>query len=255
MNRIKCFLLEPTNLARVWLRVYESEWPNRNGTPFKCVDSNGQSHSYHNGMTLIGDFPVEDIVDVVGGQQYKSYRLANGMPSRADDLQWQNHTGWPTTCEHCGHDFNTSTNRVEKQVCEKRRLYKRADGQSDLFTPEDGLFTLEDAPVGAMWFSDWLPAHMAGPDGKTLFVMCPNDNQGGATSKREWMVDGRASNCTMPNDNTHRCWVRHGDAPVITVDKNGNTCQAGAGSIAMPGWHGFLVKGYLVENISDAYLP
>jgi hypothetical protein len=26
-----------------------------------------------------------------------------------------------------------------------------------------------------------------------------------------WDIDGRASNCTMPEEKTHRCWVRHGD--------------------------------------------
>jgi hypothetical protein len=65
-------------------------------------------------------------------------------------------------------------------------------------------------------------------------------------SNREWNIDGRASNCTMPNERTHRCWVRHGTPPNIHVDKNGNTCQAGAGSIVSGNWHGFLHNGQLV---------
>jgi hypothetical protein len=56
----------------------------------------------------------------------------------------------------------------------------------------------------------------------------------------------RASNCTMPNDMLHRCWVRHGNPPMITVDKNGPTCGAGAGSILSGNWHGFLRNGELV---------
>ena len=62
-----------------------------------------------------------------------------------------------------------------------------------------------------------------------------------------WDIDSRAWNCTMKDDKTHRCWVRHGDIPNVTVDKNGHTCQAGAGSIQMHDWHGFLRNGVLVE--------
>lgn len=61
-----------------------------------------------------------------------------------------------------------------------------------------------------------------------------------------WHIDGRAGNCTMPDDDEHRCWVRHGEPPKLTVDKDGNTCAAGAGSIAIPGWHGFMRDGTLV---------
>lgn len=61
------------------------------------------------------------------------------------------------------------------------------------------------------------------------------------------MIDGRASNCTMPDDNVHKCWVRHGrpEDGTLHVDKNGNTCAAGAGSIATPNFHGFLHNGDL----------
>jgi hypothetical protein len=58
-----------------------------------------------------------------------------------------------------------------------------------------------------------------------------------------WDIDGRANNCTMKSDKRHRCWVRHGEPPHITVDKAGLTCAAGAGSIQTPSWHGFLSNG------------
>lgn len=74
-------------------------------------------------------------------------------------------------------------------------------------------------------------------DGLHLCVQCP----GGS-----WNIDSRASNCTMPYDYEHRCWIWHGDPPVITVDKNGVTCQAGAGSILVGQYHGFLRGGVLV---------
>ena len=61
-----------------------------------------------------------------------------------------------------------------------------------------------------------------------------------------WDINSRASNCDMPDDKTHRCWIRHGDPPNITIDKNGNTCGAGAGSIQHGEYHGFLRNGKLV---------
>jgi len=63
------------------------------------------------------------------------------------------------------------------------------------------------------------------------------------------MIDSRASNCTMPDDNAHRCWVRHGrpEDGTLHVDKNGLTCAAGGGSILAGNYHGFLHHGHLVE--------
>lgn len=60
-----------------------------------------------------------------------------------------------------------------------------------------------------------------------------------------WDVDSRASNCTMKEDRQHRCWIRHGEPPNVTVDKAGNTCGAGAGSIMCGNYHGFLQNGSL----------
>jgi hypothetical protein len=60
-----------------------------------------------------------------------------------------------------------------------------------------------------------------------------------------WRIDTRASNCTMPYDYAHRCWIRHGEPPNVTVDKAGVTCAAGAGSIQCDTYHGFLRDGEL----------
>lgn len=73
-------------------------------------------------------------------------------------------------------------------------------------------------------------------DGPHLCVQTP----GGS-----WNIDSRASNCTLPYDYNHRCWIRHGEPPQITVDKSGVTCSAGAGSIACGSYHGFLQNGAL----------
>lgn len=113
------------------------------------------------------------------------------------------------------------------------RLYRRVDSGE--------LVTLRDAPEGAIYRADWyedVPS-LCGPDGRAYVAVCP----GGGV----WHIDGRASNCTLPNDTVHRCWVRHGEAPDFTVDENGVTCSAGAGSIQTHNWHGFLRGGVFVE--------
>jgi hypothetical protein len=100
--------------------------------------------------------------------------------------------------------------------------------------------------AGAMY---WLPMSEAAADerksgshifasGPQLEVILPD--------LTPWNIDSRAHNCTMPADFDHRCWVRHGEPPAITVDKNGLTCAAGAGSIQSGGYHGFLRDGRLV---------
>lgn len=118
-----------------------------------------------------------------------------------------------------------------------------------LDTGEECMWTEINKVPGAMWYADhylrdWYAEidpkqYMTGPDGHVLVVCCPDG--------WHWIVDSRANNCTLPNDNEHRCWVRHGDprSGLVHVDKNGKTCAAGAGSIVTPSWHGFLHNGYL----------
>lgn len=102
----------------------------------------------------------------------------------------------------------------------------------------------QDFGVGAMWFAPWFRER------EGVYISNYWDNQADpplivATPGGEWMIDGRANNCTKPEDRLHRCWVRHGEAPEITVDKNGNTCSAGAGSIQCGNYLGFLQGGVL----------
>ena len=98
----------------------------------------------------------------------------------------------------------------------------------------------QDLPVGALWASAD-PVYTKGADGLAVFCRLPEGHT--------WYIDSRASNCTMPTDNSHRCWVRHGTkGEALTVDKMGASCKAGGGSINVEGiWHGFLTKGRLVS--------
>lgn len=115
-------------------------------------------------------------------------------------------------------------------------------GERRVWNTEDG----ENNHPGDMYWAPWL--HDEGfciywdnckdPRGHLIVVMPNNDGY--------WDTDSRASNCTMKEDKTHRCWVKHGEPPNITVDKQGHTCKAGAGSIQMIHWHGYLRNGELV---------
>ncbi|HVT25960.1 MAG TPA: hypothetical protein VHD95_15140, partial [Rhizomicrobium sp.] len=141
---------------------------------------------------------------------------------------------WPKACEKCHRSFE---DQDTFQVFQDQ-LYRRLDSGE--------LVAKRFAPAGALWFLDGQERRYyegifpgGGPDGQFLMARTP----GG-----DWCIDSRASNCTMKTDKVHRCWVRHGDPKTgkVTVDKNGNTCQAGGGSIISGGYHGFLRNGEFV---------
>lgn len=137
---------------------------------------------------------------------------------------------WPTHCQRgCGYAF-TEDDRWQDWT---ERQYVRTDtGEAT---------TLRKAAPGSMWDAFWLPADFHGPDGIALMVKCPNGH--------DWAVDSQASNCTRKGEK-HHCWVRHGDPREckVTVDKNGDTCAAGAGSILAGDYHGFLQAGVLTAG-------
>jgi hypothetical protein len=209
---IRCFLLEPTDRAAVSLRRYSK------GTDHKVCPVTG----FHTAMTPIGEGPAGwDVED----------KVWRGPGLDAEKFLMPTDPRWPEACA-CGYRFcdcGQADCLIDAYQVFWNVIYRRVD--------TDEKTMLRDAPVGAMWFADWFSR--AGPDGRTLAVRLPGDH--------DWLPDYRASNCTMPEDHEHRCWVRHGTPPDVTVDKDGNTCEAGAGSIGVPGWHGFLRDGYLME--------
>lgn len=179
-----------------------------------CPGMPGQ-YSYHNAMSaVIGMLTIPVPIPPKGCEP---------VAPKVDPLDPR----WPVKCDCCEYVF---TDEDPKQSWTERMM-ARSDGGP--------LTTLRDAPPGAMWDAWWMSDWWKGADGMCLNVRCPDGH--------DWCIDSRASNCTMPNDNAHKCWVRHGAPPDITVDKNGVTCAAGAGSIQTPKWHGFLRGGYLVE--------
>jgi hypothetical protein len=131
---------------------------------------------------------------------------------------------WPRRCS-CGYVFE------EKDAWQEftDRLYVDIAGKE---------YRRRQLPVGAMYYADWLPRTMYWDNLTTdsLYVI---------TAGGEWDTDSRASNCTLPNDRLHRCWVKHGMPPELHIDKAGLTCAAGAGSIMCGNYHGFLHDGSL----------
>ncbi len=145
-----------------------------------------------------------------------------------ETVEWdQDDPRWPVACA-CGFDLTPKT----KQTFIKAEYRNSETGE---------LATLEEMPAGGMYNAWWMAdmQEWRGSDGQSLHVKLPNGIV--------WCVDARANNCDKPTDNEHKCWVRHGVAPNITADKNGLTCNAGAGSISAGSYHGFLTDGYLVK--------
>lgn len=171
--------------------------------------------SYHNVATVIDAAIPERFLGE--GERYMS---PADFPN--DDPRW------PLTCG-CGHVFRPTD---PYQLCWDR-LYRK-QGTEELYDPG------REAPAGAIWYQDWLIGADwgPGPDGHYLAIQTP----GGV-----WHPDARASNCTRQDDKVHRCWVRHGAVPHLHIDKEGETCSAGAGSVISGKWHGFLHHGKLID--------
>lgn len=209
---VQTFWLEPTNDVAVGLRRYS--------------DGEGGmdcAHGYHSALVYTGLEPADRTAD-----GYLAPR-----PMVENDPRWPTHCGEPD----CGYEFRD----IDHWQMWQEQVYRRTD-TDELRVLHQGA-PAPEAPAaepGACWNASWMPVNWRGPDGIALMVRLPDGH--------DWHVDSRASNCGRPDDDVHHCWVRHGDPREchVTVDKNGDTCQAGAGSIQSPGWHGFLRDGWLV---------
>jgi len=210
----RTFWTEPTDRVRVSLRVFTYSSRELCPKPPKGWDQCG-----HDASVVIEASAPRAVWEAPSTTFPGAFRTREELIAEDDPR-------WPTVCDQCGQVFTG-----ERQV-RAERLYGGAPGGK--------LYTLRDLPPGAMYDAWWLPEGFAGADGIRLAVVLPNGWL--------WMVDDRASNCTLPKDNVHKCWVRHGDPRKanVTVDKNGNTCSAGGGSIRAGDYHGFLRKGVLV---------
>ena len=207
-------------------------------TPVKCfyLEDAGRINRYlrryHDGpcpapWTAFGGMTFLDCVPHAPGTYIQ-------LEDKPIDLVPKTDPRWPKVCE-CGREF---TLEDHWQIFVDS-VYVRQDTGEEVST--------RNAPPGAIWNAWWYSECFKGADGRSLVVVCPDGH--------EWLIDSRASNCTAPTDNDHRCWIRHGEPPNLTVDKVAGTpdasakttCSAGGGSIQTPKWHGFLRNGFLVE--------
>lgn len=213
MPRIACFLIEPIEKVARILRV---------DTMVKCPAS--PYDGYHTSRTYF---------DVVVAPVIYSNAADVGAEDLDDMLKADPSRPWPQFCEHCY--MPLAEIGESYRYVDRFRIWRNAETGTNYEAPHK-------APAGAMYRATWLTEHCTSQDdGAPLIVNTP----GGA-----WLVDDQASNCTMPDDRRqerHHCWVRHGVPPLITVDKAGVTCGAGAGSIQCGNYHGFLQQGYLVD--------
>jgi len=214
MAELSCRFIKE-NGTKAWLRVF---WGSQ-----ECLNRWGPGRPGHHNARV----PLTE-TDVVA-----DWDLGGSADDYPDDR-------WSSVCDHCseavpleklGPDLPYNE-QVHRQVFRKRR-YNTASGAPE---PGDMFYSIwRQVPTenGTRCSCTW-----SNCDGQHLYVILPNGS--------EWDVDSRARNCTLKDDETHRCWVRVGDPPNVTAGKTGHTCSAGAGSIAVPGWHGFLRGGKLV---------
>lgn len=254
---VKCFLVKYTDYVHLSLRVYSD--PVKAGCPARPINNPHLSwtHLFHENMVPIGYRKIvwKDNTNEYG--TYKTYDVEKEFP---DD-----HPIWDSLkeCTHChGYRFfETVPDADTKQHFDKRMMVKVDSFDEDisnleltdegpvlnksslLYVPPRPWWKQDELPEGAMWQSDnWdYDRYWDNQTEPALYVVCPGGTH--------WNIDSRANNCTMPNDKLHRCWVREGIPPNITAGKSGNTCNAGAGSIATPNYHGFLRNGEFTNSL------
>lgn len=220
-DAVRTFWIEPTDEIAWGLRRYTSD-----STDYNCPSG------YHHAIHYLGRAPASyETAPLEGGIRHLEAHVS-GIAH--DDPRW------PSQCQECEYRFTESDGHFQEW---QELIYRRPDtGQEYVLHSQASAeeIGIPSAPPGVMWNAWWMPFDR-GPDGICLMVRLPNGH--------DWAVDSRASNCTRP-DAPHQCWIRHGDPRIepITVDKSGDTCAAGAGSILSGDYHGFLINGILTAG-------
>lgn len=223
-----CYLVEETTEQRVSLRRFgfglDEQHPERYACPAKQPWASGYRPGCDASSAAFATVPL--VVRAEG-------ELA-GVRERVPDWP-RDDPHWPTVCASCGQPF-THDEMWQTNGDPIMRVVAVVPGAA-LAVGE--VAATDDLPPGAMWFPEWLREWSLGFDGRGLMVKLPDGHL--------WQVDSEANNCTRKGDRSHRCWLRQGEPPFVTVNKEPRhlTCDAGAGSILSPGYHGFLVDGVL----------
>jgi len=170
-DEVRCFLLTDTGRTRRTLRRYASR-----ESKGEC----GCPHGYHN-----ADAPFDDVDGKASGGNGE---FAFAVVAKDDPR-------WPKKCEHCPYEF---TDADEWQLSAMSLMQRSDTGE---------FATINQAPVGAMWWADWLAGipgagrrHAEAGNGPHLIVNTPGGH---------WDIDSKSSN----GDG----WERSGEAPNVTA--------------------------------------
>jgi hypothetical protein len=213
---VRTFWLEPTDEVAWGLRRYSHS----DEGVSTCAGG------YHHSLTYLGRAPAR--------------HTDRGTRTRSVETPHSDRR-WPFTCTECGVYQFTEDDAWQDW---DELIWRRPETGTEYVLHDNAApieFGIGSAPPGASWDAYWMPSSWKRADGIYLMVRLPNGD--------DWAVDSEASNCTRKGE-PHQCWVRHGDPRdcQVTVDKNGDTCAAGAGSILAGDYHGFLQQGLLTAG-------
>ena len=156
---------------------FSSDWLN----DCPCSYGHAGSAGIHNAYELLGQKMGTEDWDCFG-------KVQDYPPAR-----------WPTKCAHCG----APVPEKQKPIDEGDIIH---DVKHQVFTSRLYGTNSGDPEPGDLYYIKW---HEPGKcpywdscDGMHLHGIVPNGEH--------WDIDSRASNCTMKDDRTHRCWVRTG---------------------------------------------
>lgn len=183
MASVQCFLIEPTDRVRRWLRRYTDSPSPRE---WKC------EAGWHEAKVQIEDGPA--IPYRLGNPDYDGIIGTDPMEWPHDDPRW------PAQCDKgCGYAFV----EADRWQLFYSAIFRVVGGSQEMLNRLD----LDESALGAMWWAKWLPKDWWGPEGKGC--LCVNTPGG------MWPIDGPA----FPANGTSipHAWSRTGEPPLVTA--------------------------------------
>lgn len=176
MSRIiECFLIEPTDRFRVYLRRY------RGSAEGPCPAGKGW---YHNASVFIA------LEQHTQAEHPGSGDHPEKIPH--DDARW------PVKCDRCDYAFVPEDNWQMFY----ERMWRTADGREFTLVEKYSMHLDAQAlgaPPGAMWRATWMEPFETGPDGHSYVVRTPGGDwhiDGPATGGGKWTRTGVAPKLT-----------------------------------------------------------